>query len=324
MTTISATSPVTTPTSTASSSSAPSSSSSGTTSTTSAGSLSLTSLFSTSSNGGIATNIMSVLTQTAQDAASAASQQRFAQLQTLLQNQYNAKVAALQAQSTLPTGEEQFLKVQISNLSQQKSIFNTLDTQYGNNLATLGDLASQITALQNAVQAGDSAAFDAALGGANTDVGNLTIVKYNPAVQDDGVTALKINGLGIQSSSAYDLSTPAGQAQALADINAAQQVTSQVASITTVNQAIAGAEVTSLSSQYDSVNSKLQDDQTAAQLAATQQIVTLKAQLQTNLHLAELQFTNSQAAAKSLENQQNNLQAVLSAPPPGTILSIFS
>ena len=267
---------------------------------------------------------MSVLTQTAQDAASAASQQRFAQLQTLLQNQYNAKVAALQAQSTLPTGEEQFLKVQISNLSQQKSIFNTLDTQYGNNLATLGDLASQITALQNAVQAGDSAAFDAALGGANTDVGNLTIVKYNPAVQDDGVTALKINGLGIQSSSAYDLSTPAGQAQALADINAAQQVTSQVASITTVNQAIAGAEVTSLSSQYDSVNSKLQDDQTAAQLAATQQIVTLKAQLQTNLHLAELQFTNSQAAAKSLENQQNNLQAVLSAPPPGTILSIFS
>ncbi|HUN49417.1 MAG TPA: hypothetical protein VMU85_22985 [Stellaceae bacterium] len=267
---------------------------------------------------------MSVLTQTAQDAAAAASQQRFSQLQTLLQNQYGQKVAALQSQSSLPSGQENFLTVQISHLSQQKSIFNTAETQLGNNLITLGDLSSKLTALQNAAQAGDSAAFDDALNAVTTDVGNLGLVKYNPALQDDGVTALKINGFSIQSSSAYDLSTAAGQAAALADINTAQQTTSQIVSLTTINQAIAGAQVTSLGSQYDSANNTLHDDQTAAQLAATQQILTLKNQLNTNLHLAELQFTNSQAAAKSLENQQNNLQAVLSAPPPGTILSIFS
>ncbi len=187
------------------------------------------------------TNIMSVLTQTSLDASTAASSKRFQLLSTLLQNQFTAKAAALTADSA-PTASENFLQVEISGIAQQKSTFNTLQNQYGTNLPLLGDLSAQITALQNAVQAGDSAAFDATLGTANTDIANLTVVQPNPAVQDDGVTALKLNGLGVQSSATYDLSTPAGQAAALADINTAQQTVSQISSQTSINQIIASSK----------------------------------------------------------------------------------
>lgn len=269
------------------------------------------------------TNIMNVLTQTSLDASTAASSKRFQLLSTLLQNQFSAKAAALKADSA-PTASENFLQVEISGIAQQKSTFNTLQNQYGTNLPLLGDLSAQITALQNAVQAGDSAAFDATLGTANTDIASLTVVQPNPAVQDDGVTALKVNGLGVQSSATYDLSTPAGQAAALADLNTAQQTVSQIGSQTSINQIIASSKFTALSSQYDSLNNTLQNDKFAAQAQAATETLTLKNQLNTRLHLVELQFSNSQAAAKSLENQQNNLQSVLAAPAPGTTLSIFA
>ena len=292
------------------------------TTTSATSSLSVTSLFNTTS-GGSATNIMSVLTQTAQDAATALAQQRFTQVQTLLQNQYNQKVAALQAQSQ-PTGQENFLQVQISGLGQQKSTFSTLETHYANNSAILADLSGFLTNLQNAAQAGDSAAFDGALGSATADVSYLTAANPNPALQDDGVGQLKTNGLGIKSSSSYDLSTAAGQAAAIADINAAQSTLTQISVMTTLNQNICASQLTALSSQYDQLNTQLQNDQFAQQVQSTTQILTLKNQLNTQLHLVELQFSNTQAAAKSLENQQNNLQAVLSAPAPGTIFAIFA
>jgi len=293
-----------------------------TTSATSASSLSLTSLFNTTS-GGNATNIMSVLTATAQDAATAIAQQRFTQVQTLLQNQYSKKVAALQAQSQ-PTAVENFLQVQISNLGKQKSTFSTLETQYANNSAILADLTTFLTTLQNAAQSGDSAAFDGALANANADVSYLTVVAGNPALQDDGVGQLNANGLGIKSSSSYDLSTASGQAAAIADINAAQANITQISVLTNLNQNIAASQLTALGSQYDQLNNQLQNDQFDQQTQATTQILNLKNQLNTQLHLVELQFSNTQAAAKSLENQQNNLQAVLSAPAPGTIFAIFA
>ena len=167
------------------------------------------------------TNIMSVLTQTSQAAATAASAQRFQLLQTLLQNQYNTKVTALQAQSA-PTASENYLQVQISGLGQQLSTFSTLQTQYGTNSNILGDLTTQLTALLNAAQAGDAATFDGVLGTAQGDIADLVVVNPNPALQDDGVTQIKANQLGIGSSSSYDLSTAAGQAQAVADITAAE------------------------------------------------------------------------------------------------------
>jgi hypothetical protein len=270
------------------------------------------------------TNIMSVLTQTSLDASTALAQKRFTLVQTLLQNQFAAKAAALAAQSKLTTGSEQFLQVEVSYLAQQKSTFSTLQNTYGGNVPLLGDLSSQLTALQNAVQAGDSAAFDGALTNATADVSYLGVAAANPAMQEDGVTALKVNGLGIKSSGNYDLTTAAGQSAAIADISAAQLVVSQIGTMTGVNQAIAGAQVTALGSRHDSLNNQLQNDQFASQAQAATDTLKLKTQLTTQLHLVELQFSNSQAAAKSLENQQNNLQSVLAAPAPGTTLSIFA
>ncbi len=166
------------------------------------------------------TNIMSVLTQTSLDAATALASQRFQLVQTQMQNQYNTKVAALQAESK-PTSSENFLQVEISGLGNQKSTFSTFQSQFGSNVNILGDLSTQIVALQNAVQSGNAAAFDGALGTATADISYLTVVNSNPAFQPDGVTQLKANGLGVKSSSSYDLSTPAGQAAALADLNTA-------------------------------------------------------------------------------------------------------
>lgn len=270
------------------------------------------------------TNIMSVLTQASLDASTALAQQRFTMVQNLLQKQFADKAAAAQADSSKTTSAEQYLQVQISGVAQQKSIFSTLQTQYGGNLTIFGDLSSHLTALQNAAQSGDSAGFDAALQIVNVDVSALTIVKPNPAMQNDGVEALKTNGLAISSSSTYDLTTGAGQAAALADVGAAQQLISQITSQTVFNQSIAGSQLTALGSKYDSLNNTLQNDKFAAQVQSTTDILNMKNKLNTQLHLVELQFSNSQAAAKSLENQQSNLQAVLAPAAPGSILSIFT
>lgn len=268
------------------------------------------------------TNIMSVLTQASLDASTALAQKRFTLLQTQLQNQYNAKVAALQAKSK-PTPEENFLQVEISALGKQRSTFGTLQSQYGTNSNILADLTTYLATLQNAAQAGDATAFDGALGSANADVSYLTVVKPNPVLQSDGVQQLKTNGLGIKSSSSYNLSTPAGQAAAIADITAAQTNITQVSLMTTTNQNIASAQLTALTSQYSLLNNNLQSDEFTRSAQATTDILKLKNQLNTQVHLVELQFSNSQAAAKSLETQQNNLQSVLAAPAPGTTLSIF-
>jgi hypothetical protein len=276
-------------------------------------------IYATSSS----TNIMSVLTQTSLDAATAASSKRFQLLSTLLQNQFSAKAAALTAEGQ-PTASENFLQVEISGLSQQKAIFSKLQNQYGANIPLLGDLSAQLTSAQTAAQNGDSAGFDAFLAAANTDIAGLTVVQANGVLQNDGVTPLKLNGLGVKSSATYDLTTAAGQAAALADLTTAQQLVGQVASQTTINQIIAGGKSSALSSQSDSLNNTLQNDKFARQAQAATQTLTLKNQLNTQLHLVELQFSNSQAAAKSLETQQQNLQSVLAAPAPGTTLSIFA
>ena len=54
-----------------------------------------------------------------------------------------------------------------------------------------------------------------------------------------------------------------------------------------------------------------------------EQIAQLKQQLQTQEHLIELNFSNAQSAATSLQTQQQALQAVQQPAAPGTILSIF-
>ena len=268
------------------------------------------------------TSIMNVLTQAALDNAAAQESYRYQLIQTQLNNQFQKKIAALKA-SADTSSQDDFLKVQISQESQQKATFNTLQGQYGSNANILADITTQITAMQNAASAGDSATFDGALATANADVSFLTVVQDNPAVQPDGVAQLKTGGLGVQPSSSYDLSTTAGQTAALADLQNAANLINQVYSVTTSNQTIAGSAATALDSKISGQDSTVQNEQLNQTAALAVKTLQLKQQLTTQLHLIELSFANAQSAGASLQQQELAGQAVLASPPPGTIFSLF-
>jgi hypothetical protein len=268
------------------------------------------------------TSIMNVLTQAALNNAAAQESYRFQLVQTQLNNQFQKKIAALKA-SNDTSAQDDFLKVQISYESKQKATFNTLQTQYGANANILADITTQITALQNAASAGDSAAFDGALATANADVSYLTVVQDNPAVQPDGVAQLKTGGLGVQSSASYNLSTPAGQTAALAALQNAANLINQAYSVTTSNQTIAGSAATALDSKISGQDSTVQNDQLNQTAAVALKTLQLKQQLTTQLHLIELSFANAQSAGASLQQQQLAGQAALEPAPPGTIFSLF-
>ena len=276
----------------------------------------------TTSFGTTTTSILNVLTQVALANAAAQESYRFQLIQTQLNKQFQAKVATLQA-SNDTSSKDDFLKVQISQESQQKAAFSALQTQYGANANILSDITLQIATLQNAAAAGDAAAFDGALGTANADLSYLTVVQDNPAFQPDGVAALKTGGLGVQSSAGYDLSSAAGQAAALADLQNASTLIGQVYSVTASNQTVAGSKTAELDSQISQQNTTLQNDQFNQASSVTLETLKLKQQLATQLHLIELSFANSQSTAASLQQQQLAGQAALAPPAPGTIFSLF-
>lgn len=272
--------------------------------------------------GSSTTSIMNVLTQAALMQAASQESYRFQLVQNLLNAQFQKKIATLQA-SNDSSAKDDFLKVQISQLSQQRATYSKLQTQYGQNANILSDITAQIIAMQNAASAGDSATFDDALSTANADVTYLSVAQDNGTMQPDGVPQLKLSGLGVQSSASYDLSTPAGQAAAIADLQNASNLINQVYAATTGNQTVAGSQVTALGSQVSTFNSTLENDQFNQAANVTLQTLKLKTQLNTQVHLIQLNFANAQTAGASLQKQQLALQATLAPPPPGTIFSIF-
>jgi hypothetical protein len=276
----------------------------------------------TSTFGSSTTSIMNVLTQAALNNAAAQESYRFQLIQTQLNNQFQKKIAALQASSDT-SAQDDFLKVEISQTAQQKATFSNLQTQYGSNANILADITTQITTMQNAASAGDSATFDGALVTANADVSYLAVVQDNPAVQSDGVALLKTSGLGVNSSSSYDLSTTAGQNAALADLVNASNLINQVYSVTTSNQTIAGSQATALDSQLSNLQGTLENDQFNQTATVATKTLQLKTQLNTQVHLIELSFANAQAAGASLQQQELAGQAAQNPPAPGTIFSLF-
>jgi hypothetical protein len=276
----------------------------------------------TSTFGSTTTSIMNVLTQAALNNAAAQESYRFQLIQTQLNNQFQKKIAALQASSDT-SAQDDFLKVEISQTAQQKATFSNLQTQYGSNANILADITTQITTMQNAASAGDSATFDGALVTANADVSYLAVVQDNPAVQPDGVALLKTSGLGVNSSSSYDLSTTAGQNAALADLVNASNLINQVYSVTTSNQTIAGSQATALDSQLSNLQGTLENDQFNQTATVATKTLQLKTQLNTQVHLIELSFANAQAAGASLQQQELAGQAAQNPPAPGTIFSLF-
>lgn len=267
-------------------------------------------------------NIFNVLTQTTLNIQTEQSQTRLQLVQNQLNAQFQQKIAAAQANNT-DSAQESFLQVQISGLGAQKAAFSQLQTQYGTNANILADVTLQLNTASTAATNGDSAGFDSAIQNANADIANLTAVQLNPAFQVDGVATLKTNGIGIQSSAAYGLSTQAGQQAAIAAITSTQTQIAQVTQVTTDNQTLAGSETTALSSQVESLTNTLQNDQfsQSVQLAAT--TLQLKTQLNTQLRLIEFNLGNTQSVSTTLQNQEQNLSNEFNAPAPGSLLSIF-
>jgi hypothetical protein len=276
----------------------------------------------TSTFGTTTTSIMNVLTQAALADAAAQESYRFQLVQTRLNKQFQAKIAALKAGNDTSSRDD-FLKVQISQESRQKAVFDGLRVQYGLNANILSDITLQIAAMQNAASAGDSAGFDGALATASADVSYLKVVQDNPALQPDGIAQLKAGGLGLQSSAGYDLATSAGRDAALADLQKASSLIGQIYSVTAGNQTVAGGKAAALGSQILQQTNKVQNDQFTQSATLTLETLKLKQQLATHLHLIELSFANAQSPGASLQKQMLNGQAALAPPPPGTIFTLF-
>jgi hypothetical protein len=268
------------------------------------------------------TGLMNVLTQASLNNSASQAGYRFQLIQSQLNAQFQKKIAAAQAANDTSSSDN-FLKVEISGLGQQVSTLNSLRSQYGTNANTLGSITTQLSALQNAASAGDTAGFDAALNDANTYLSQLIVVNSNAIFQPDGVAQLKLSGLGINPSSSYDLSTPAGQAAALADIANASTQINLVFNATAGNQEVAGSQSGALSSQQSQLNNTLQNKQFNEKAQITIQTLQLKQQLNTQTHLIELSLANAQATSKSLQQQQLQAQQAFAPAPPGSIFSIF-
>lgn len=266
---------------------------------------------------------LTVLSQASAAAAQATIELQLNAIQTTLTNQLNAKIAAAEETGN-PTPAEAAQQDQIDSLTQRSSTINTAETQYGTNSNVFADLTQQLATLKTAATASNSQAFDTALANANTDVSNLQVVAFNPLFQDDGVANLKITGLAIQSSSTYDLSTPQGQAAALAAISQAQQVVSQSSATTALNQNEAGTQVLALNNLLSTINANLQQAEVAQITASTQEVSDLQQQLQDQIHLIQLDLGSSTGPAQSLENQATAVQNLYAPPAPGTVLSILA
>src|SRR5581483_6061407 len=91
---------------------------------------------------------------------------------------------------------------------------------------------------------------------------------------------------------------------ALADIGKAQQKVSASFSVTTLNQTIAGSAALALDTKLTDLETTLQSAQLDQLGKTTQAVATLRQQLQTQLHLAQLNLANSSLLAQSLQQQQ--------------------
>ena len=164
---------------------------------------------------------LTVLYQMAQNQAALTQNQQLAEISQDLQNQLNRKISSLQTpvdQISVNVSQQQ-----INSLQAQQKAVSGLETTFGTNGSLLSDLSSQVNLMSQAATAGNSSAFDNALSAATTDVSDLGVASYNPIFQYDGVSALKTNGLGIQSSASYDLSTAPGQAHQWVEASGAGQ-----------------------------------------------------------------------------------------------------
>jgi len=266
----------------------------------------------------VTNSLINSLANAAALGAQNAAQFRLKLIGQQITTQLNKKIAQLKEQSQDPTIP--LLQQQAATLNQQKTAYDQALTQIGNNGTTLGDLSIQLANLANAAAQGDAATFDQTLSAANTDVSILQPVPPLAGLLPDGVNSLLSNGLGIQSSATYNLSTPTGQAQASADIQAAQSFIQQIASTNTTNQEIGSSISQSFQGQLSAISDQISNKQISGLTAAATQVDKLNQQAKTEFHLIELQFGNVGQTGSILSNAQN---ANNIAPPPGSVISLL-
>jgi hypothetical protein len=238
--------------------------------------------------------------------------QQLANIAQDLQNQLNRQLAALQPQTDQVSVD--LSQSRINALQKQQKTVSSLETLFGNNGNLLSDMSNQLNLMAQAVTNGDGTAFDNALSALNTDLTDLTPPDWNPVFQSDGIAPLKTNGINIQSSATYDLTTPAGQAAATADVTAVQNQLQTIISINGGNQTVAASQITALNGQISALQNMQFQQQTAQSQAIAQRTAQLQQNMQNQLHLIELSL-----------GQTSQLSTALSAAfnPPQPITSVF-
>lgn len=254
----------------------------------------------------------SVLQSVAQATASMTQSQQLANIAQDLQNQLNRQLAAIQQ----PTDQVSIDLSQnrINALQAQQKIVSKLETQFGNNGNLLADMSNQLNLMAQAVNNSDGTAFDNALSALNTDLTDLTPPDWNPLFQNDGIAQLKTNGINIQSSATYDLTTAAGQAAATADVTAVQNKLQTIINLNGGNQTVAASQIKALNGQISALQNMQFQQQTAQSQAVAQQTAQLQQNMQNQLHLIQLNLGKSNQLATALSAALN---------PPQPINSVF-
>ncbi len=278
---------------------------------------------STSSiNSAISTSqaLFGKLAATAAASAQSMANYRLQLVQTQLNNQLNQKIALLQSQADDPTVS--ILEQQGTTLQQQLTSYDNAQGQISQNGTLLNDILSQLGTMANAAQAGDSATFDNSLSTINSDIGTLQVVTFVPGLQPDGVAPLKTNGIGVGSSASYDLSTQAGQTQAVSDIQTAENLLQQMLTAGRENEQLTSSVTAALQGQITGISNQVSTIQSTTEDQTSAQISTLQQQEQTEYHLIELNFGNISETADMMTSVQSYQQ--LTAATAGTTLSILT
>ena len=264
------------------------------------------------------TSLINTLAQVATSGAQAQSQFQLKLIGDQLTAQLNRKIADLKAASNDPMLP--ILQQQADTLNKQKTSYQTAESQMVANGTPISDMLTRLATMTTAASAGDSTTFDQALSAAKTDLGIINVVTLLPGFQPDNASSLKVNGLGIQSSAAYNLATPTGQAQAAADISAAQFLVNQLSTITTQNIQVAVSVGQALDTQINAIDDQVSKKQQSELANAATQIQQLQQKTQTEFHLIELDFGNTSQNTTMLQ-QFEAAQAANAAP--GSILDVL-
>lgn len=238
---------------------------------------------------------------------------------TDLTNQLNKKIAQLQQQAEDPNIP--LYQQQAQQLTQQQTSYQNAEAALSENGTALSQISLQLGNLAVAAQAGDSTSFDQTLAAAQNDISLLQTVPFAAGLQPDGVATLQYKGLGIQSSATYNLSTPAGQAQALSDIQAAQSAIQASSSTTSLNQQITASVQQALQTQISGISTQISNLQNSELSAAQATISNLQQQTQEEYHIIQLNFgdeTNASTILGSIQALANEATVT-----PGTAMSIL-